>query len=975
MKHNPILAQLNQECQALAICPVKHLVILNNVGEPLAYLDRFGTLTQDDYDSLCDVRFLNPGSRVFLVPNAVRRDPTTNAFTYQNKCITIRSSHTLADWQAQLDSITVAATLQTIFDGVVTHTIKLDAEVSEDDYRQLVNGIAAAYGEAIEAEVDDNCWLPEQKFLLSSMNFGNDGNRGRIVGGTREPLPLDELETFRRSDRSTVKTVTALEKKVGSAKVDLQGTASLLKKLKENEVKPQTTAEGNVEYAISKLNFGAYARNRTLCVGKEFAKRLRYDGHEDSLDTLFQQMIMNSANRLQELGGDWNAQDLVDQIITGMTDYLNLELEKVSSHTRTITEGKKVNVPYISELNLSETREKFIFVRSPINTGKSTAVGDMIRKLPPHASVVCIDFRVALVNQHVKELGLIRYNRIGSTPLYSVQRLATTVDSVGKLMLGDFDPCRDFIFIDELDSVCHYLLTCTGTSINHARKLVIDTLVMLLRNSERIVCASADLSQLDIDFIKFLGMADESEVLTVINEAKPASKKVVLVPTKDQQLRLAQDKLVSERAKVFFICDKASQAEEIFDTFSHEEYKLNGKLFTKESAQADKEEFAENAEAFCKGLDFVAASPVMGIGVNIDFRYFDYVFALFSYPELGYRDCLQMMGRVRNPISNTIYVWENTNVNAKCVEEDWLKECNRLEDEAILESFFTLDYSSPNPKPSRTFFSKIIDFQYKYIRRNVMETINRKSKMIAALKDEGHEVSEYEDEQAPKLTFKGSSAAFRAKECKSIADANNITNAQAYKLRRTEIKTRKEEHELEKFDIAAYLGIEQNELTADLVNWFKYGVGENAMRAKQILTWTSREAYERDLDNLHEREGWQGLGAEYNQKKREALKAVKIHIDKLVELGLYDDNTDFSELMYEVNVHAQELKELGINRPRANEPIRTVNALLNLFMIPYFRATGSGKGNKEKRVTRYVLNLEQIPLTDLQKQLQVVRDA
>lgn len=931
--HTKILAQVNQELQLLCASRNAILTLTQPCESGTKDYQLLLPLTQDDWDNIEDDKFTRPGSTLSFKPNAVRK--LGAELTFANRLLTISIKDASAvTVDEQLSAFPIIPTLQQrTGTNTVLHHIKFDTNVSSQEFEEVANGLSQVYGDALGLEPADVCFTNQQSILFSFSVHPVDKCFGENLGGTRDSFSLEQLEQFRRSERQPIKPKHDEPATVIEAAMEVMKLAGTVK---ANWFK---AVEADLKKAINRIQSKQKAPTQVIKLGSRFAKYVCAGQGEDSIRKQLEKLKALLNSQLLSVGIE---QKFDAELERGITQGLEADAAKVGKHFRTF-KGEPIKVRYMSEAKIDTYPERILIVNAPINCGKTTETNRYIDSLGEDARVIAIDYRRKLVAQRCANGNFRHFAKLKEDETYSdISRLAITVDSLYKLMTLDDDFLAsdvDCLVIDEAPALFHYLFSSTHTHVNDKRRVVLDTLASLLRFAKKVILTSADLGNLDVELVKHLSGAKDSDIRCINNEFKTGDKKIFVLPTEDDMMKQLEQTLSEfdgERRKTAFIyCHSAALAEQIHATLK--EF-WTGECITRHSNHKLKARADRDLQKFCESLQYLVVSPVWNSGVDISFKHFDTIFGFFDYDELSFLDSIQGIGRVRNPISNTIYIWDGSHKSGRSLSNEFIKQRFRIGAMAVSNGMVIVDPKSPKPTKANDYYAKLIDFQVRYLQRHAGECINRKQKTIAALAEQGHDVTILDSVEKPRLTNNRASNTLRKEWSAKVADAPKANDDRAEELkswRMTDDSAFDEaaEAELVRYEIASELELEQEMIDADLVYWFLYGNGKKVIEAQAIINMSAKEAYQRDVSNINAR-GWQGLGSEFNQKKREALLAVKHYVDLVEERGcFYSDDSFLSDFMAEVERYRVDLKEFGIGF-YSTDPVRTFKALCSLMLLP-----------------------------------------
>jgi hypothetical protein len=170
-------------------------------------------------------------------------------------------------------------------------------------------------------------------------------------------------------------------------------------------------------------------------------------------------------------------------------DYKNIIFNK-NNHTNIIVKNEK----YI-DLDINEIlTNKYIFIKSPTGTGKTTYLKKLINKININ-NIISITSRVNLAGEHVKHLNLEFY-----LDLKNFEKSNKLVIQLESLIKCEYELYKDgIVILDEINSLLSHLRSPT---LDKRRKQVYMYLIELITNARYVICLDADLSDWNINFLQ-----------------------------------------------------------------------------------------------------------------------------------------------------------------------------------------------------------------------------------------------------------------------------------------------------------------------------------------------------------------------------------------------------------------------------------------------------------------------------------------
>ena len=231
------------------------------------------------------------------------------------------------------------------------------------------------------------------------------------------------------------------------------------------------------------------------------------------------------------LGKDFSAilanrgKDTLQEIISSYSPRSNwIGLSASATYTPTIIE----NTQYITKGKLLElsSNHKFLFANSPMGSGKTFSLADILSANNDKGSLIISPLRV-LGRQICKDLktsGLNIDYRDDITATANWERIICCLESIsttGKLKINPdgSQMIGKILVIDEVAQVIENLLE--GGTISRTRKEVVELFTALIRSAERCIFLSADLTDYHCELLlKIIGEVDEKNICKYQNTYK-----------------------------------------------------------------------------------------------------------------------------------------------------------------------------------------------------------------------------------------------------------------------------------------------------------------------------------------------------------------------------------------------------------------------------------------------------------------------
>lgn len=573
--------------------------------------------------------------------------------------------------------------------------------------------------------------------------------------------------------------------------------------------------------------------------------------------------------------------ELLEKVMSRSKGLSDDRAERYASLTFPIAQSLEQR--YLGDLEIPEG-EKFICIKSPKGTGKSTwlqkvvqAAQDSNYPLP----VIPLTHRTQLGQALCDALGLPFVTELGESEEGKLRGFGLCTDSLhpdsqARFKAEYYDDC--ILILDEVEQIIQHLLFA-NTEINRHRSVVLRELMTLLSNileSERgkIIALDADLCDISIQFI--LGMASSRITPYIVqNTWKPS----------DEAWEVYRYEQNTPKEWLACLCDNiayadgailiATQAQKASSTWSTRNLeKLLGEKFPgKRILRADAETVADQSHpAYCfashineviVNYDIILASPTIGTGVSIDVRgHIESVWGCF-WGVSDTDSARQFLARVREGVPR--HVWANrravrqvangeTSLYKLLKNQELLATSNLKQIRKACETFDPEVGFIQNPTALNT-WGRIACIQ------NLDRTAYRE-RLFTKLADEGHIVTNSDGiaMEVPKELYEQlvkRREAESAKEDEAIAAAEDISPSKYEELKRKKSKTEAERFKEQKHTLqdkyripvdAALVKRDRDGWNAKIRLHYLLGVGkvflpDREMRVMGAMTERSKELW------------------------------------------------------------------------------------------------------------------------------------
>lgn len=502
-----------------------------------------------------------------------------------------------------------------------------------------------------------------------------------------------------------------------------------------------------------------------------------------------------------------------------------------------------VNQKFLQDDVLEHLQNKrIVAIKSPIGTGKTKTFKRYVESIVlkyPDIRILIITHRTNLVksiDNALENVKFVRYDDFNQSwaPSYH-DRFITTVDSCHKLAptsgTNKQTDKYDLVIFDEADQMLEHLTT-GDTTIKNYRAKSLDMFNFLIKSSKNIICASATLSNIEINFLSRLAPGGRSDITTVENIHPPKKKKFIRYAS-DGALMREMSRYISNNKKLAVACNSMNSAEKLYRKLIKHFPNKKIELVTSKTVDAQHDLIqALINEQLPFDVDVVIYSSTLGTGFDISRIYFDAVFCLFTRNNaLAATDLLQLTGRPRYPISNEVHVFVGRGVINQERDKNIIK--NQYLDRCELPS-----YTCPMTGERKYYDAELNDTYLDY----VAESTVRKNKSLYNLSfnywrlvaDDGHEIindwRKPEKDDPDMQEIKEIGKEMQREHVAAIMEAPSINSFDANKLVEKSRYSRlnvSEQSQMDKYNFSKHTGLEATE---ENTYWYEHKGGKRACK-------------------------------------------------------------------------------------------------------------------------------------------------
>jgi hypothetical protein len=375
-----------------------------------------------------------------------------------------------------------------------------------------------------------------------------------------------------------------------------------------------------------------------------------------------------------------NLQSYIDHIITKYRKKETYDIDEIIEDEPTVKDYKTIlkdgkNVLFV---NVSTAMGKTKTSRKYINEEfKDNLVG---------SNIIFVSYRRYLCNHLQKDFpDFSDYRSCKSPSGIRTGRWIITPESLGKIHYS-YKP--DLIIFDEsergIDSLFKKLIN--GPTI-------LSTFQRLLKESKKIICMDANMSNYTINFIKNFRITEECILYT--NTFKKHSNETAKITfNQEEATKLFLTDISNSKKPV--IVSNSKRKLEAFDVLIKEKFNIDKKitndnkvviLITSETSENDRKLYFDILDNQSERIVAFLYSPTIEAGVSIEIELFDKCYGFFNNKSCNFKACHQMLNRVRQLKSNEYIIALNTTVTEKkkpdsietikkkiYAEQEWLNE-------------------------------------------------------------------------------------------------------------------------------------------------------------------------------------------------------------------------------------------------------------------------------------------------------------
>ncbi len=707
----------------------------------------------------------------------------------------------------------------------------------------------------------------------------------------------------------------------------------------DHDTKP--TAAKNVQTAISKTGKLLKVEDCTVSV---ITWDLPYKGIDDLI-------LAKGADYLHYL---WAKRQTLREyqrsLYTSLAPYISLRIKQ-----RFLTEDLQV-----------PDSARIIALKSPKGTGKSEWFTHRITEaVAQDRPVVVLVHREQLAKELAQRFGL-EY-RTEVTPTGHLIGYTLCVDSLHGKANPPFHPDsweNCWVLIDECEQVLWHLLH--SSTCQYARPAILDTLVQLLNQADRIFLADADLTRISINYI--LGCLEEpSTPWVVVNEYCPPNPRRLFHYGSPEAL-YADLLNCLKRGKRLIIHTGAQKHGSKWGT-SNLAQLLQAQFPDLKILVTDQETVGTTGHPAwgCMGklnqvlplYDVVIASPTLETGVSIDIQHFHRVFAFFSGVQTVEAVC-QTLARVRDDIPRHVYIPERSSQcigNGSHHPHSLLKSQDKLFKVNLnllsqANPLLALEGHSPQHLQTWAMLAANHNYGFKYYRQEILKQLEEEGYDLIA-----SDQLDTTEEQEIKAMIKDSTKANYRQHCQTIADAPTLSLADYERIKNAKTKTEAERLSERKTDLVLRYGLE--DITPELIEADDRGLYAK-LRLQYYLTVGNDFLSDRDLAKI-EKLAFDGqvFIPDFNRITLTAkIKALQIlKIEQFLDPNQFHTREGLADWYSQVLACREDIRNiLGISiHPERDTAISVAQRMLSQLFGTQMTCVQQKRLDRHKRIRIYAM--------------------
>ena len=322
-----------------------------------------------------------------------------------------------------------------------------------------------------------------------------------------------------------------------------------------------------------------------------------------------------------------------------------IDCEKVDKLTR---DGLQFNVKYCSEIDIfndsiKNKNHETIFVKSNMGTGKTYACAkSLLDSLYNTAGI--ISFRISLAKKYSEDFpGFACYNKTKGS--ITDDKWICQADSLHRIN----PKVLDYLILDECSQIRKHTTADTYLrSPNYLKNRA--SLRYMIRTAKQVICMDANLSDDDKNWIN--NLRGSTNQLVIVNNYISHKRTVNLI-TKNQIMIKISDDILNKRKFILAHNGSKTKIDAIARRLCANILVIHADTFTNNNVITA----LQNPNIEFGKYDGVIYSPSVQSGLSYDIKnVFHTIYGMFGNASNSTGDACQMLHRIRNPISDNLFV-------------------------------------------------------------------------------------------------------------------------------------------------------------------------------------------------------------------------------------------------------------------------------------------------------------------------------
>ncbi|MEM7553482.1 MAG: DUF3854 domain-containing protein [Cyanobacteria bacterium P01_A01_bin.84] len=288
----------------------------------------------------------------------------------------------------------------------------------------------------------------------------------------------------------------------------------------------------------------------------KLAKLLRKSGKQVQIVNIWDKQLGKDFSAILANHGDNTLKGILEAT-TPSKDWVGIS----ASCAYTPTDGCVEDTQFISEGKLLEliSKYKYVCATAPMSSGKTYSLSSILKGHDDLGVLIISPLKVLgkQITKDLQEQGINIHYRDDIAATANWERIVCCLESItiGKKLRFQADGSQaigKILVIDEVAEVIEKLLE--STTISKQRKEVVELLSALIRNAEKCLFLSADLTDFHVDVIKKLGGIEDKDICKYENRCKRNKFKGYNLGTVEKAVDFTQ-RVLAENQRVFLSID------------------------------------------------------------------------------------------------------------------------------------------------------------------------------------------------------------------------------------------------------------------------------------------------------------------------------------------------------------------------------------------------------------------------------------